>query len=380
MKRENINYKHKDKLKIKVIIDYDGTLTQEEKQVEQLAELAFDTLSKEILKVPKEIIKKDYYKIQHKILTFPHKFTWKVNGISACYSNEGAFVLNTVTIQEMLSNNKFYKSCVEKVFDSLEYDPVAECTNYLFHKNSALIKPLFRVGAKETLIKMIKHPQIQPIVMTNSKTDKVKQHLETIGITQQKEFKIIKSFEISHKEFKSNELDRITDEECKNDELGVVTKKGIKSSKFEYKGISGKSTMDRELEYDKSEYNKLDYKIEILGDTRQYHMDQNWDHYFDHSELGKIQILPIYEKFKIDLRRPIYYQALIEQAKDGSKIIAVGDIFSLVGSVPLMMGMDFILLKAPYVPKWSETFVRKHPNGKVIENIPQLLNELEMFD
>jgi len=349
VKRENINYKNKDKPKIKVIIDYDGTLTQEEKQVEQLAELAFDILSKEILKVPKEIIKKDYYEIQHKILTFPHKYTWKVNGLSACYCNEGAFVLNTVTIQEMLSSNKFYKNLTKSVFTGKEYDSITECANYLFHKNSALLKPIFRDGVRETLIEMIKHPQIQPIVMTNSKMDKVEKHLKTLGINRRT---------VNRSKLEEDlETKGITDidDNIKN------------RSKFKYKEISKKD----------SKSNKFDYEIEILGDTRQYHMDQKWDHYFDHPEFGKIQILPIDDKFIVDLRRPIYFKALLEQVKDGSKVIAFGDIFSLVGSVPLMMGMDFILLKAPYVPSWSEEFVRKHLNGKVINDVRELIMELE---
>jgi len=307
-----MDYKTSNEKKIKVIIDFDGTLTQEEKQVNQLAELAFDTLSKEILKIPREKVSKDYQNTKQKILAKPYKYTWKVNGISACYSNEGAFVLNTVTIQEMLSKNKFYKKCVGNFFDKLDYDPITECTNYLFHKNSALLKPIFRDRVKKTLIKMIQHPRIQPIVMTNSKTDKVRKNLETIGITQ----------------------------------------KCTKVCKFKY-------------------------EIDILGDTRQYHMDSEWDHYFNHSEFGKIQILQIDKNYKVDLRRPFYYKAILDQAKDGSKVIAFGDIFSLVGSIPLMMGTDFILLKAPYVPAWSEKFVKKHPKGRVIKNIDQLNKEIE---
>jgi len=349
VKRENINYKHKDKLKIKVIIDYDGTLTQEEKQVDQLEELAIDTLSKEILKIPREKIRKDYQSTKQKILAKPYKYTWKVNGISACYSNEGAFVLNTVTIQEMLNRNEFYKKCVENFFHKLDYDPITECTNYLFHKNSALLKPIFRDGVRETLIEIINHAQIQPIVMTNSKTDKVEKHLKILGINQ----KITNSSKL--------------EEDLKKEKITDIDSGSKGSSKFKQEEISKKD----------SKSNKFDYEIEILGDTRQYHMDQKWDHYFDHPEFGKIQILPIDDKFRVDLRRPIYYQALLEQAKDGSIVVACGDIFSLVGSVPLMMGMDFILLKAPYVPKWSEEFVRKHPNGKVINDVRELIMELE---
>ncbi len=349
MGREKFSFKNLDKPKIKVIIDYDGTLTQEEKQVDQLAELAFDTLSKEILKVPKEIIKKDYYEIQHKILTFPHKHTWKVNGLSACYSNEGAFVLNTVTIQEMLSRNEFYKKCVENFFHKLDYDPITECTNYLFHKNSALLKPIFRDGVRETLIEIINHAQIQPIVMTNSKTDKVEKHLKTLGINR--------------RTVNSSKLE----EDLEKEKITDIDSGSKSSSEFKQEEIRKKG----------SKSNKFDYEIEILGDTRQYHMDLEWDHYFDHPEFGKIQILPINKKFKVDLRRPVYYQALLNQAKDGLKVITFGDIFSLVGSVPLMMGMDFILLKAPYVPAWSEEFVRKHPNGKVINDVRELIMELE---
>jgi len=298
--------------KVKVIIDYDGTLTPEEEQVGQLAEAAFETLSKEILGLPKARIRRDYQTTKQKLLAAPQKYSWRVNGVPACYCHEGAFVLNTVTIQEMLGKNGFYNGRVEAAFKGSDYDPVTACTNYLFHKNSALLTPKFRQGVKQALVELINHPQIQAIVLTNSKTDKVKRNLETIGITQ----------------------------------------KGKNNGKFEH-------------------------EIDILGDTRQYYMDAAWDYHFDHPRHGKIQVLPIDEQFEVDLRRPIYHQALLGQAGDGIKVVTVGDIFSLVGSVPLMLGMDFILFKAPYVPAWSERFVKSHPQGRIIEDIRQLRKELE---
>ncbi len=306
------------KKKMKVIIDYDGTLTREEDQVNQLIEKAIDVLAKEILGIPRARVKRDYWATQKKIMAEPQKYLWKVNGLPAAYSYEGAFTLNTTTIQEMLSSNGFYQERVKAAFGGREYDPVAECTNYLFHKNTAFLEPSFREGAKETLIEMIGHPQIQPIVLTNSKTDKVKKNLETIGITEEGD-----------------------------------DKKGFK------------------------------YKIDILGDTRQYHMDASWDYYFNHPDLGKIQTLPVNGEFKVDLRRPVYYRALLDQANDGARLVTVGDIFSLVGSVPLMMGFPFFLFKTPYVPPWSEEYVKNHPLGRIIKdirNLPAELKEIQKND
>jgi hypothetical protein len=298
--------------KLKVIIDYDGTLTCEEDQVDQLIEKAIEVLAKEILGIPRARVKRDYWATRKKIMTAPQKYLWKVNGLPAAYGCEGAFTLNTTTIQEMLSGNEFYQERIESAFGGREYDPAAECTNYLFHKNTPLIDPSFRKGAKETLVKLIDHPLIQPIVLTNSKTAKVKRNLETIGITE----------------------------------------KGNNQGKFEY-------------------------PVDILGDTRQYHMDPDWDHYFDHPQQGRIQVLPVDGEYQVDLRRPVYYQALLDQASDGAKMVTVGDIFSLVGSVPIMMGYHFILTKTPYVPSWSESYVKSHPLGRVIEDIGDLPGELE---
>ncbi len=108
-------------------------------------------------------------------------------------------------------------------------------------------------------------------------------------------------------------------------------------------------------------------------------MDPDWGHFFDHPNLGKIQVLPVDGEYQVDLRRPVYYQALLNQASDGAKIVTVGDIFSLVGSVPMMMGYYFILTKTPYVPPWSKEYVESHPFGRVIEDIRDLPGELEVI-
>lgn len=299
-------------MKIKIIIDYDGTLTAEEEQVEQLIELNLQTLSQEILLIPKGKLQKDYKVAQRKILAAPHRYHWQVNGLAACYSTEGAFILSTVTLQQMLKGNRLYWQRIKSHFKSGVVDPLTTCTDYLFHKNSAFLPPKFRKETKETLITLIKHPQIQPIVLTNSKTGKVKQHLETLGIT----------------------------------------------AKGENKG-------------------NFPYEIEVLGEAHQYRLDPRWNHSFLHPLHGQIQTLPIGGKLKVDLRRPAYHRILLSLLEEKTKIVAVGDVFSLVGALPLMMGMYFVLLSAPYVPTWSRNFVQKHPRGRVIKNLSQLPEEVE---
>ena len=297
--------------KLKVIIDYDGTLTREEDQVEELIERAINVLSKEILGIPRSRVRRDYWAAQKKILANPENFAWTVNGVPACYPDEGAFTLNTTTIQEMVTSNGLYQERIKMAFGDGEYDPAAECTNYLFHRNTPFLEPSFRKEAREALISLIKNPLIYPVVLTNSKADKVKKNLETLGIGE--------------------------------------------------KGKDG----------------DFSWRVEILGDTRQYHMEAGWDHFFSHPQLGRIQILPVNGDLKVDLRRPVYYQALLDQVKDGSRLVAVGDIFSLVGSVPLMMGFPFILFKTPYLPSWSQDYVKAHPLGRVIEDLALLPQEIE---
>ncbi|UCC64877.1 MAG: hypothetical protein JSV36_07510, partial [Anaerolineae bacterium] len=128
---------------LKVIIDFDGTLTAEEAQVASLAEKSLDTLANEIVGAPRQRLADDYEATRARLLDAPHRYWWEVNGLIASYCNEGAFILNTTTLQVMLRDNLAYVQAVAAAFPQAEYGPVADCINYLFHRHTAELLPRF---------------------------------------------------------------------------------------------------------------------------------------------------------------------------------------------------------------------------------------------
>ena len=165
-----------------VIIDFDGTLTAEEKQVEHLAARSLDTLAHEIQCGPRERLAADYRATQSRLLSAPHLFKWEVNGLVASYCNEGAFILNTTTLQTMLRENPDYSKAVTAAFSPAEYDPVVDCTNYLFHRHTAELAPVFRPATRDVLNTLLAYPGLHPVVLTNSLGDKVDRHLATLEL------------------------------------------------------------------------------------------------------------------------------------------------------------------------------------------------------
>lgn len=282
---------------VKVIIDYDGTLTAEETQVAALAEKSLHTLADEILGTPFETLAAEYQATRARLLRAPHLYWWEVNGLAASYCDEGAFILNTTTLQVMLRENPACLQAVTAAFSQAEYDPVMGCTNYLFHRHTAEIPPRFRPAARDVLLALAQHPDRTPVILTNSLDDKVRRHLRTLA---------------------------------------------------------------------------LDEEIAVLGDTRQYDMDPDWTHRFSHPQLGEIQVWPVDEKHQIDLRRPVYYLALVGAAEVGSRLAVVGDTLSLPGALPLMMGIPFFLLCTPYTPAWCAQAVDAHPLGRVLNDLADL--------
>jgi hypothetical protein len=167
---------------LKVIIDFDGTLTAEETQVEALAERSLDTLAHEILGVPRPRLAAAYRVTQARLLAAPHRYWWEVNGLIASYCDEGAFILNTTTLQVMLRSNPVHARAVAAAFPQAEYDPVVDCTNYLFHRHTAELPPAFRPAARDLLSALEHHPDRMPVVLTNSLGDKVRRHLGTLDL------------------------------------------------------------------------------------------------------------------------------------------------------------------------------------------------------
>jgi hypothetical protein len=282
---------------LKAIIDFDGTLTAEEMQVRPLAERSLDTLANEIIGVPRASLAADYEATRARILAAPYRYWWQVNGLVASYSDEGAFILNTTTLQVMLSGNPSYARAIALEFPNAEYDPVMDCVNYLFHRHTAELKPAFRPGASDVLVSLMEHGEQRPVILTNSLGDKVRRHLAALD---------------------------------------------------------------------------LPGEVDVLGDTRQYAMDPDWSHRFHHADLGDIQIWPLTEQRRVDLRRPIYYRALQDAAGDGSFLVIVADTFSLPGALPLLMGIPFCLLRAPYTPEWCIDAVEAHRLGRVLDTLSDL--------
>jgi hypothetical protein len=165
---------------LKVIIDFDGTLTAEETQAEPLAQRSLDTLANEIVGAPRQALAADYQATQARLLSAPHRYWWEVNGLIASYCDEGAFILNTTTLQVMLRDNPAYAQAVAVAFPQAEYDPIVDCTNYLFHRHTAELPPALRPAARDVLLALARHPYRTPLVLTNSLGDKVRRHLTTL--------------------------------------------------------------------------------------------------------------------------------------------------------------------------------------------------------
>jgi len=167
---------------VKVIIDFDGTLTAEETQARPLAARSLDTLASEILCVPRLRLEAEYEETRAQLLQAPHLYGWKVRGLLTSYCDEGAFILNTSTLQALLSENPAYAEAVAAAFPRAEYDPVADCINYLFHRHTAELPPAFRPGAGALLEALSSRDGCQPLILTNSLGDKVLRLLETLHL------------------------------------------------------------------------------------------------------------------------------------------------------------------------------------------------------
>lgn len=169
---------------LKVIIDFDGTLTAEETQARPLAEMSLDSLATEIIGAPRDKLGVEYSATRARILSAPQRYWWEVNGLIASYCDEGAFILNTTTLQAMLRDNLAYRRAVESHFPDAEYDPVVDCTNYLFHRHTAELPVAFRPAARDILLALLRAADVTPMILTNSLGDKVKRHISALELEE----------------------------------------------------------------------------------------------------------------------------------------------------------------------------------------------------
>jgi phosphoglycolate phosphatase-like HAD superfamily hydrolase len=169
---------------VKVIIDFDGTLTAEEQQAVPLAEKSLDTLASEIVGAPRDELAVAYRSTRERLLANPDRYWWEVNGLIASYCDEGAFILNTTTTQVMLRDDPGYARAVGEAFAEAEYDPIVDCSNYLFHRHTAELPPTFRPGAREVLDSLLAEPDRAPVILTNSLGDKVRRFMGALGLSE----------------------------------------------------------------------------------------------------------------------------------------------------------------------------------------------------
>ena len=167
---------------LKIILDYDGTLTAEEQQVPEVAHRSLVELAEEILHVPLAKLEAAYQGACARLLAAPHKYHWEVAGARVSYCDEGAFILNTVAMQIMLAENPAYVDALAARFPDAEYDPVATCTNHLFHTHTGPLEVTFRPATPETLRWLIAQPKVEPLVLTNSLGDKVNRNLARLNL------------------------------------------------------------------------------------------------------------------------------------------------------------------------------------------------------
>ena len=167
---------------LKVVLDYDGTLTAEERQVPEVTRRSLQELADQILHVPLEELEAAYAATVVRLHAAPHEYHWEVNGLRVSYCDEGAFILNTVALQIMLADNQPYSEAVATHFADAKYDPVAVCTNHLFHAHTAPLEVPFRDAAFEVLRWLVAHPEVEPVVLTNSLGDKVERNLRRLDL------------------------------------------------------------------------------------------------------------------------------------------------------------------------------------------------------
>jgi hypothetical protein len=162
---------------LKVILDYDGTLTAEERQVPEVTRRSLIELAGHILRVPLGELETAYADTIARLRAEPHMYHWEVNELRVSYCDEGAFILNTVALQTMLRDNPTYLNAVASRFACGRHDPIATCTNHLFHSHTASLAVEFRENTDEVLGWFVAHPDIEPLVLTNSLGDKVERNL-----------------------------------------------------------------------------------------------------------------------------------------------------------------------------------------------------------
>ncbi len=167
--------------KLKQLIDFDGTLTEEELQAAELIGIALEMLAKILDCQPAEL-ETVYRQIKTQVLTSPHLYPWKINDLPACYAYEGAYLLNTVILQQIIQTDSRFLAAVTAKYPAGKIDSITQCVNLLFHEGSLNVKPHFLPGARDFLLALLERPELEPTIFTNSETRKIAKNLKLLAI------------------------------------------------------------------------------------------------------------------------------------------------------------------------------------------------------
>lgn len=169
------------KERTKVLIDFDGTLTDETAQAAELSGVAVEMLAG-ILGVSVAEVEARYLAMKAAILSEPAKYPWIVNGLPACYAYEGAYLLNTAILQEVIRSDPRFLAIVENKYPDGDLDSVTSCLNYLFHKGSFAVNPHFLPDASDFLRALVAEGLVEPVIFTNSEARKIAHNLSRLSI------------------------------------------------------------------------------------------------------------------------------------------------------------------------------------------------------
>jgi hypothetical protein len=60
-------------------------------------------------------------------------------------------------------------------------------------------------------------------------------------------------------------------------------------------------------------------------------------------------------------------------------LMVVADGLSLAGSLPLQMGIPFLLVRAPYTPEWAFRYVADHPCGAALDQLGDVRDYIDQW-
>jgi len=311
--------------KARIILDYDGTLTREADQAGLLRERSLDLLAGDLLKLPRARLEREYAEARRRLLEQPEKHGWTVNGLLAAYCDEGAFLLNTATMQELLAAPA-YQPLLAARFGGGPYDPVMACVNWMFHELTFDLPACFRSDAGATLRELLGLPGLETVVLTNSKGDKVRRNLTALGIP-------------------------LLPAEAGENPGGMVR------------------ILGDVRQYDMAPEWRPEESPQRRGERRGQTCEV--------SETSQVfSVLWADDLHPIDLRRPAYYEALLRERAGVGYLGVVADGLSLAGSLPLALGIPFFLITAPYSPAWVVDCVERYACGVVLDELNDLLGHV----